>query len=234
MQGRFSALDRFNQVEFNRYYNIVNNNEQLDEHLRELNIVYSPIDILNINSSFGFLSRGDEFKSDRYNNSVTLSDNKNYSFQYNLDYVKTKDIIFRSNLFRQTGNGFYTIGNFKPGIDFLAENKEDQYLTNDSLNSGSLKYNEVSPFVSIVGLSGFKATLKYSLRNDYFPLNGIMVKESRSVAKGLELNYDGSRSVNTSLNIVVRDKNYTDVYKKHGNLYNQTILICQEYYRTLL
>lgn len=225
VQGRFTALDRFNQVEFNRYYNITDNNEQVDEHLRELNLVYLPIKIININSSFGFLSRGNEFKSDRYNNSVTLSDNKNYSFQYNLDYVKTKDSIFRSNWFRQNGNGYYSIGKFKPGIDFLAENKEDKFLANDSLNSNSLKYYEVSPFVSVTGLSGFKATLKYSLRNDYFPLNGIMVKESRSVAKGLELNYDGSRSVNTSLNIVVRDKNYTEEYKKLGNLDNQTILI---------
>ncbi len=35
IQSRFSSLDRFNDVEFDRYYNVIDTTESVDEHLRQ-------------------------------------------------------------------------------------------------------------------------------------------------------------------------------------------------------
>ena len=225
IQSRFTTLDRFNQVEFDRYYNITDPNQSVDEHLRELKLDYQPVENMKINSSFGFLSRGEQFKSDRYNNTLEWTDNKTYGLNYNFDYVYSRNTAIKSNWIRQNGNAYYYIGKFKPGVDFLAENKEENNLSADSLLSSSLKYYEISPFVSVVGLSGFNISLKYSLRNDYLPLNGIMLKQAWSQTKSLDVTYNGSRSVNSTLSVTLRDKNYTQTFKKQGYLNNETILI---------
>ncbi len=225
IQSRFTALDRFNEVEFNRYYNIINVPQSVDEHLREMNLNYSPIDELSITSSVGLLKRGNDFRSDRYNNTLVFTNNKDYRLEYNLDYVSSRNILLKSNWLRQSGQAYKTIGYFKPGVDFLAENKEDKNSATDSLLSSSLKYYEVSPFISLIGLSGFKVSVKYSLRDDYFPLDGILLRESRATAQSYEFTYEGSSSVNSYLNITLRDKNYTEDFKKQGYLNNQTILI---------
>lgn len=225
IQNRFTTLDRFNKVEFNRYYNISDPNQSVDEHLRELDLLYLPLENMKINSSFGFLSRGEEFKSNRYNNTLEWTDNKSYGLSYNFDYVHSRNTAIKSNWTRQSGNAYYYLGKFKPGVDFIAENKEENNTGADSLLSSSLKYYEVSPFVSVDDLTGFNITAKYSLRNDYLPLNGTMIKQAWSDTKSLDVAYEGSRSVHSTLSVTLRNKNYTKAFKRLGYLNNETILI---------
>lgn len=225
IQKRFTTLDRFNKVEFNRYYNIADPNQSVDEHLRELDLTYLPIENMKFSSSFGFLSRGDEFTSNRYNNTLDWSDNKTYGLSYNFDYVYSRNTAIKSDWTRQTGNAYYYLGKFKPGVDFIAENKEENNIGADSLLASSLKYYEISPFISVDDLSGFKVSAKYSLRNDYLPLNGVMLKQAWSDTKSVDVAYDGSRSVNSTLSVILRNKNYTGTFKRLGYLNNETILI---------
>ena len=89
---KFTSTDRFNEVEFDRIYNTTGSSTQQDERFREARINLIPIQEMNINSSAGFLKRGDAFRSDRYNNSIRLSDQQKYNIYYNLDYVDTRNI----------------------------------------------------------------------------------------------------------------------------------------------
>ena len=91
----------------------------------KLDLSLQPIQELTINSSAGFLRKGDSFSSDRYNNILRFSDSKNFNLEYNLDYVKTKNLSLKSNWLRQKGNAFYTLWLLKPGLEFLAEDKQD-------------------------------------------------------------------------------------------------------------
>ncbi|HEX7356704.1 MAG TPA: hypothetical protein VF270_03210, partial [Ignavibacteriaceae bacterium] len=225
IQGKFTALDRFDVVEFSRNYNSTSQTESQDESLREIGVSLQPAQILTINSSAGFLRKGDNFSSDRYNNTLRFSDSQNFNIEYNLDYVKSTNITLKSNWLRQKGNAFYTFWQLKPGLEFLAENKEDTRSHNDSLLSGSLKYLEYSPYLELMEISGFRMLTKFSLRNDYVPLNGVMVKEANSKTYSIELNYKGIREVNTNLVFTFRSKNYEESLKSKGLLDNETILI---------
>ncbi|MDP2365167.1 MAG: hypothetical protein Q8M94_15540, partial [Ignavibacteria bacterium] len=111
------------------------------------------------------------------------------------------------------------------GLEFLAEDKQDKRAQKDSLLTGSLKYFEYSPYLELMEISGFRMLTKYGLRDDYLPLNGVMVKESKSKTYSLEMNYGGIREVNTNFVLTFRNKKYDGIFKTKGFLDNETILI---------
>jgi hypothetical protein len=71
VQERFTSADRINEIEFNRLYN-TGITTRGNEQLRELNLTLLPVKEVQINSMYGFLSRGENFKSDRFNNTVRI------------------------------------------------------------------------------------------------------------------------------------------------------------------
>jgi hypothetical protein len=113
----------------------------------------------------------------------------------------------------------------KPGLEFLAEDKQDKRAQNDSLLTGSLKYFEYSPYIELMEISGFRVLTKYTLRDDYLPSSGILVNESKSKTYSLEINYRGIQEVNTNLVLTLRNKKYEELFKTKGFLDNETILI---------
>ncbi len=225
VQKRFTSTDRFNEVEFDRLYNTTGSNQNQDEQFREFKLNLIPISELNITSSAGFLKRGDDFRSDRYNNVIKFSDNESYNVYYNLDYVDSRNVINLSKWFRHTADAYYIYWKLKPGVNILAEDKTDKKATKDSLLGSSLKYYELNPYISLMQLGGFDFTFKYSLRDDYLPLNGIMLKESQARAQFYELTYRGIEEVNSTLNLTLRNKTYTDKFVQSGSLNTEQILI---------
>ncbi len=225
IQGKFTSLDRFDDVEFSRNYNSANQTTPQDETLREIGVTLQPVQELTINSSAGFLRKGDVFSSDRYNNTIRFSDSRTFNIDYNLDYVKSNNISIKSNWLRHRGNAFYTFWQLKPGMEFLAEDKQDNQAQKDSLLNSSLKYFEYSPYLELIETAGFRVLTKYSLRDDYLPLNGVMLQESKSKTYSVEMNYSGLREVNTNLVLTFRNKTYKDDFKAKGFLDNETILI---------
>lgn len=225
VEKKFTSFDRFNDVEFNRYYNTSSANEKENESLREIGLTLIPIEELRVNSTAGFLSKGDSFSSKRFNNLINLSDDKSYSAEYNLDYVNTSNQIINSKWFRHRGNAYYQFWNLKPGIEFLAEDKNDKRSGKDSLLKGSLKYLEFIPFIELSDFEGLNFIARHSFREDYFPINGLMLKESVSKTNSFEINYKGFREFTSSLNLTIRNKNYTQDFKQLGYLDNQSILV---------
>jgi len=225
IQNRFTSLDRINSVEFNRDYNITDTQTPESEELRNFNLNLIPVTELNLTTSYSSLTRGSSFTSKRFDNTLILSNNKNYQVNYNFDYVTTDNSAVKTNWLRQQGSGYYSFWKLKPGVDFLAEDKKDLISGVDTLLTSSLKYYEIDPFLELVDFGGFKLTSKYSLREDYFPLNGIMLKQSRSTGGSFELNYSGIRQVNTTLNLTMLNKGYESPFKKLGYLNTQTILV---------
>ncbi len=225
IQDRFTSLDRINPIEFNRDFNITPSQNPESETLRELNLNLIPVSELNINTSYSYLKRGEDFYSNRFNNTLNFSDTKNYSLNYNFDYVSSNNASLKSSWLRQQGSGYYSFWKLKPGFDFLAENKRDNQSGADSLLLTSLKYYEVDPYLELVDLYGIKLTSKYSLREDYLPLGGIMTKQAKSTGETFELNYSGIRQVNSTLNLTMLNKNYYAAFTNIGYLNNQTILV---------
>lgn len=225
VEKRFTSFESFNDVEFDRYYNTSTAPEKENESLREVGLSLIPIDEIRINSTAGFLKKGDSFSSDRFNNLIKISNGENYNLEYNLDYVSTSNKIINSNWFRHRAQAFFQWWYLKPGVEFLAEDKTDNRASSDSLLNGSLKYTEVIPFLELVEIEGIKILTRHSFREDYFPINGVLYRESKSNTNSFEINYRGIREVSSLLNLSVRNKNFTDEFKQLGFLDNQSIVV---------
>lgn len=224
VQNKFTSADRFNEVEFNRNYNTTAA-ENEDEILREAGIILIPHEHLRINSNAGFLRKGNDFSSDRFNNLLSLTDNKNFGVNYNLDFVSAKNVFLSSNWFRHRASAYYTYSIFKPGFEFLAEDKVDKRRSADSLITGSIKYFEYIPSLQLVDISGFNFTAKYSLRDEYFPVDGRLRTESKANTHSYEVSYSGLKEINSTLNFTFRNKKYSETFKQKGFLDNETILV---------
>lgn len=222
---RFTSADRFNEVEFNRNYNLASSIQQGDESLREIGLQLLPTENFKINSTAGFLRKGDVFSSDRFNNILSFTDINNFGVNYNLDYVKSDNIGLSSKWLRQRGNIFYNISVFQPAFEFIAEDKEDKRKDVDSLISGSLKYFEYIPSIQLTDWNGLRLQAKYSLRDEYLPLDGVMIKESRAYIQSYEAQYSGLKEVSSTFNLTFRNKKFEEDFKQKGFLDNETILV---------
>ena len=227
IQGRFYTADRFNQVEFNRIYNITPTTRQEDESLREIRLNLLPVKELSLVSLAGFLRKGENFKSDRFYNTIKITNDDNYNVDYNFDYNLSENISVKTDWLRQSGNGYFIFWKLKPGIEFIAEDKRDisKQSKNDSLLTGSFQYLEVNPFIQLIDIDGLLVGAKYSLRDEYMPLDGTMTKESRATTHHFDLSYSGIKEINTIFNLTVRNRNFTEPFKQLGALDNQTILV---------
>ena len=225
IDDKFNPIDRINTIEFNRDYNI--NNQQLNssQTLRELNVNYLPIKSLSFNSFFGFLRQGSIFKSDRFKNSINYSNGKDINVYYNLDYVKTENTNFNSKWIRQEGNSKFDLFNLTTGLYYLAENKEDNVTNSDSLLDGSIKYYEFDPFISYNKIKGLELSFKYSIRKDYAALSGVLLEQATSTGQFFDLDYKGINTINTHLTLVLRDKIFEKEFKNIGFKDSKTVLI---------
>jgi hypothetical protein len=225
IQNKFFTPERINQVEFNREYNVSQTIAREDESLREIRLTLLPVNEVSLTSSAGFLRKGESFKSNRFNNILKVTNNNDYNLFYNLDYVNTENINTKTDWLRQEGNGYLIFWKLKPGVEFLAEDKKNRWQDKDSLIAGSLKYFEVNPYLQLIDLGGLNISAKYSLRDDYLPMNGIIEKEARATTQFFELAYRGIKEVKTIFNLTFRDKKFTEAFKQRGSLDNQTILV---------
>ncbi|MFA5805719.1 MAG: hypothetical protein WC879_13865 [Melioribacteraceae bacterium] len=227
IQSQFTSLDRIDEIEFNRYYNLPSQLSK-DQTLREAALNYLPSQNIFLNTKYGFLKQGDQFSSDRIFSRLKISEPKLYELNYDIDYVNSKNNTINSNWLRQNGKAFYSFGDIKTGIDFLAEDKKETNSGKDSLLLTSLKYLELAPSIELIGISGFDGRISYSFREESFPLKGSMIKQSNAVAQNYQLNYKGLKEFSTSLSVTFRNKKYTEDFKRQGFSDNETVLLLSQ------
>ncbi|MDQ7818478.1 MAG: hypothetical protein RDU14_15745 [Melioribacteraceae bacterium] len=225
IQGKYSTLDRIDAVEFNRYYNL-SDIEKNDQTLREINLDLFPSNQFSIISKYGYVKQGDQFSSNRFNSILKFLDQQNYQFDYNLDFVFSKNNNITTIWNRQNGKAFYSLGFIKPGIDFTYENKED--LKKDSLLVTSLKYMEAAPFVELEAGNSFNIKAGYSYREESFPFHQKLLLQSQATTRNIQATYKGIKEITSSLNITFRKKTYTEEFKQIGYSNNETILFLSQ------
>ncbi|MBN2572221.1 MAG: hypothetical protein JXA68_08845 [Ignavibacteriales bacterium] len=224
IEERYLPIDRINNVEFNRDYN-VSGNTVGNETLREINLNWIPIKNLNLISKYGYLKKGNGFSSNRYFSKVNYNKKDSIKFSYSVDYVNTKNSLTKSDWLKQNAEAKYSLWIFKPGILFNHEVKKNKLSTYDSLLSGSLKYIDYSPFVEIDNFYGFNFTFLFSYREEFQPDKVYFKNESKAYTRNYLLEYRGIKEFNTNVNLTIREKKYNDEYKKIGYLNNETVLI---------
>ncbi|MCF8262030.1 MAG: hypothetical protein K9J12_14735 [Melioribacteraceae bacterium] len=220
----YTSLYRINEIEFDRLYN-TNSAVKLDENLREAEVKYGLNNNIDVVARYGKLSKGDSFSSDRFYSDTKIYYDERLNLNYQFDYVNTQNNFLVTDWLRQSGNVNYKIGIITPGIEFSFENKEQGSSGLDSLNNQSLRYEEYSPYIGLFDLYGMRLNYKYTFRNEFFPFNGFLVKESNSRGNSFELDYSSNREFSTNFTFTQRKKEISEQFKLLGKSNNESILI---------
>lgn len=225
VEGKFSSLDRFNDVDFSRNYNTGLFSGTANEQLIETRLDYRPVKQISVASLYGYLDRGGNLKSDRYNNSMRMKWENGIEGNFNFDYVKSDVSTLSSRWLKQRGELKSAAWIINPVFEYTGESRSDNRAGTDSVSSSSYYFLELAPGFESVPFKGLSVTLKYVLREDELPVNGILVKESDSRGGELELKFDSWKELNSSVRITVREKKYSRIFRERGSLDQQTILI---------
>lgn len=224
IDGRFSSMDRINDVEFNRNYNLPQS-ISTNQTLREVAVNYSPVQNSFWNTKYGYLKQGDSFNSDRLYSQLSIGDAKAHQVEVTLDYVNSLNSAMKTDWLRNNGKAFFQIGSFKPGFEYLYEDKKEILSPSESLLLASLKYLEAAPYIEYNLSSSLDAKFSYSFRNESIPLNGEMREQYSAATQQFQLNYRGLKEISTSISMSFRNKKYTEEFRKNGFGNNQTILL---------
>ncbi len=223
VESRFVSLERINSVEFDRYYNL-DNSIIYDEILREYSINYLPNNYSLIAGKYGYIKKGDLFNSEKYNINVKSEKNNLFLINYDIDIVKSVSGIITANWIKQLGKVNYIYGFIKPGFEFSAEVKRENYNKKDSLTYNSLKFNEFSPTIDLISFMGLNFSYKYIFREDYNPINGKFEMFSSSKINSYNLTYKGVKEFSTEVLLTTRKLNYSKIFLQKGYSNSETVL----------
>jgi hypothetical protein len=238
----FFSLDRINEVEFNRNFDVQDSSEATED-LKEGNLIVSPSELISLKANFANLKRGDFFNSLRsvasfeFNN--TLADttglpkmkytfeNVNSDFKpanQKGDWIKHLAVFsYKLNLQRDVRNPANIVFNF----EYMGESKKNSVnsVIGDSLLGESLAFDELTPRISLNNIYDFNLFAEYGYRRDDVPDAGNLVTLSKSYTRKIGLGYSGISWFYTMFDIAIRDRKYSDYGLQKNNTDNQTVLV---------
>jgi len=222
VENKFLAFSRFNPVEFNRDYNI-GENEKGNELLREAELKITSFNLIKIGAEYGKLQRGKHFVSERFATVFSLTPSRIGTVDFKVNLAKSKNGELASNWIEQKGDAELKLWELKPGLSYNFEKKES--LAKDSLLGDSHKYFEIAPYLKLNSSRNLETSLRYSFREEYFPIGNVLNKESRATLATLHLKYSGNREFSTTFDISWRNKKIERDFVSEGKTDNRTVLI---------
>jgi hypothetical protein len=224
---RFSPIDRLNDVEFNRRWNLEQTGAA-DEDLREGSLHYQPIDQLTVGGGLGRVRRGDEFTSSRSEANLRLSGEKMPNVAYNIEAITSRDTLVdsRGNWLRQRGVAEFAIGAFTPGFRYENEDQELHSVRGDSLRFGSFRFHEFAPRLLIADVWNISLTSEFAWRlgDSLLAPNGLQ-RESQTFTQQYSWKLKEWNTLSSSIDVTLRKKKLSEAFRLRGNSDVETVLL---------
>ncbi|MEE9288926.1 MAG: hypothetical protein V3U69_04980, partial [Bacteroidota bacterium] len=175
----FVPIDRINEIEFNRKWNI----EQItrtEETIREGNVFFRPRKGILVGGGVGTMERGNSFQSTRIEARTKLSGPKRPSLDYLLEIIDSEDLNLGTEAKWNRHNGLinHTFGKLTPSFRFEAEDKETRSLQLNTLQDGSFRYFEYAPRLAVTDLLHMTFHTEFEWRIDDRAFNGELQREA--------------------------------------------------------
>jgi hypothetical protein len=223
---RFVPLDRDNDIEFNRKWDLTNTSAA-DEEIREASLSYAPLKSLSVGAGYGSLERTGTFQSDRTTVSAALSDSSLPRSAYFLERIEATDLQIddRSTWVRQRGTAAYTFWNLQPAVRVEAEKRVEYGSSSDSLADGSFRFVEIAPRVGIGEIGPVTASAEFQFRTEDSSATGNLARASRSFTQLYDWQLREWNSLSSLLSLSIRSTEFTDQFKARGDANSDVILV---------
>jgi hypothetical protein len=223
---RFVSLDRINDVEFGRKWNVTDSLAG-DEELREGTLLYQPVQAVNIGGGIGWMKRGDNFSTNRYNLSAKVDreylPRVDYMFENIISHNASLDV--NGNWIRQGGIAEYGSGILIPRLKTANEFLSNRSISQKDLKEGSYNFNQIIPGLSI----GRDRLLSFDADIGWWWDDSVFVGKLQRASKTISQNYGAQlrewKSISSRFDLTIQNRKFTDQFKQRKNIDVETILL---------
>lgn len=208
VQHQFHAIDRAEEIEKNRKWNLAELNIRQEEII-EISGVYFPVEQMTIRGGVGENQRGQTFQSRRWEAGSEIAFKKIPSLRYQIKSIQSdeKRTDRMGNWLRQSGKSDYQFWKLRSTIDFQAESKQESFQ--DTLDLG-FRYYEVAPSISLADWNKMSVTLGITKRQQDKFENGDFQPESDALTQSAMWELKEWRRLSLCLNYTHRERSYAD------------------------
>jgi len=212
IENNFNPVDRINQPEFNRYWNLSDENLISNKETSwEANAKYNPWEWMAFTGNVGLMDR-DNFGSYRYKGGIDWDKNDWFRGKLSQEYVQSDKNNIKDNWLRQKGFVEKDVGFFQPSISAEHEIREN---FNPQGKSG-FDFLDMSGRIGLINHQYVGGYVLYSLRDDHIfnpELNGKKIKQSTSSTKRFRMDLSEWNNLSGSFELVLRKKDYTSFFE---------------------
>ncbi len=235
MDSTFREIDRVNEPEFNRTWNLPggygtpSGTFGLEEDIKEIRSAYRPVSFLQMQGFYGDLKRGnDVFNSSRYGGGVRSSYEKLPQVNYSIERINSNARgltgTTESDVRRQLFNSYYQVWKMKPGFDY-----EDEYIRNEVTDStyGS-SYITYRPRIDVNGFNKMQFGVMFEKRIDRSRNSTVDSLDSRlstATTQRYYWNVLDWKNISSTIEYIERRKAYHGAFRTAENLDNTSHLI---------
>ncbi|MBN1397283.1 MAG: hypothetical protein JXA06_04545 [Bacteroidetes bacterium] len=222
----FFTLDRLNDVEFDRKWDITETGET-DEEIREFSFAYKPVQSIKGAVKYGILDRPGEIKSKRMQVDIEIADSSLPKIEYRIEDINTDNAYSNneSRWIRQRGTALYEISGWQPAFRFETEARKEKPPGYDSLNQGSFRYLEIAPSLRTAEFSRMSLSAEMRFRTEDSAYIGYLRRASQSVTQLYTWQIGYTQLITSLLSLSIRNVKYTEEFKQRGNLNSDAVLV---------
>ena len=221
---KFQPIDRLNQPDFIRYWNILPDTEESNqEESIEFKSTYIPWKWLHLNGGAGRFKKV-AFNSFRYNAEVHIDAEDWFRGAISHELIESTQRSTNNEWLRQKANLNKDIGIFQPGVFVEHEQRKNVDLSGTS----GFSFTDMGGRVKLINLSILEGYLQYNQRKDdvFVPeLRGQKLHQSTSWTRRLHLALTEWNRFSGYLDVSLREKDYTEFFEEfQGDLLKEDYL----------
>ncbi len=226
VQRKFVSLDRFNEVEFERKWNIADS-ANVDEAIHEGTIRYQPIHTLTFTGGAGRIARGDIFASNRYTAGINHAQPGLPTIDYTFESVQSEDRFRLSddNWIRHGGMVMHKSGFITPLLEYKSETLRKQNTSGDTLATGSFRFNEIIPGVIIDTLANMALNINVGLRWDDSLSGGVLQHVSRTITQAYGWQLYEWNNLSSKIDMTFQERLFTEQFRQRNGKDRTTALV---------
>ncbi|MBI3586827.1 MAG: hypothetical protein HY088_06835 [Ignavibacteriales bacterium] len=221
---RFIPLERANEIEFNRKWDL-SNSSLANEEIREVGVHYKPLNVLNVGVGYGLLERSGLFRSERTTANVAFADSTFPRASYNLESISSSDNTLneKTSWIRQRGTLEYSFWKLQPML--RVESEERLQKATNALQRGSFRFLEIAPRLGISEIGNMSASMEFQIRTEDSLASENLQRASTSLTQMFTWQLREWNSLSSSLSLSARKTEFNEEFKKRGNTNSEIILV---------
>ncbi len=223
---RFASLDRYNEVEFGRKWNLESTGRG-NEEIREANLLWKPNRAIDIAGTYGLLHLSDTYRTTRLQSDLRYKDSLQNTVRYEREDIRSTDLLQKesSEWTRQRGTAEYSFWKLRPSLRVESEERTLASRTRDSLRAGSFWFLEIAPRLAIEAVTGFRAAAEFQIRAEDSVAVGSLQRASHSFTQVYSAEIHGFQTFSSQLMFNVRSKRFSELFKQRGNTDADVVLV---------